>query len=154
MKYILVKPQESCGICGYIWQTIRAIYHNPGKQYYIDFSNSLYKDYGIAKENVWDYYFQQPHMLTLPPLNQIEKQVGIIMNEESEFRDVFMKNPTRELVDQKRKEFSRVISKYIKLLPKIQNKINTFVNTHFAGKRVLGVHLRGFLFTKDKKYGC
>lgn len=141
-NYILIKPQENCGMCGYIWQTIRAIYHNPNKKYYIDFSNSIYRPAGTT-DNVWDYYFQQPHINTKPSPEQIEKEVGIIFDQHSEFvwRDI--KPNTPEEIQRRRNEFGSIIKTYCKLQPTVQQKIDTFVKENFEGKRVLSVHFRG-----------
>jgi hypothetical protein len=141
-KYILIKPQENCGMCGYIWQTIRAIYHNPNKKYYIDFTNSIYRPTGTS-DNVWDYFFQQPHTNIKPSSEQIEKEVGIIFDQHSEFiwRDI--KPNTPEEIQRRRNEFATIIASYCILLPELQQKIDTFVKENFEGKKVLGVHFRG-----------
>jgi hypothetical protein len=141
-KYILIKPQDNCGMCGYIWQVIRGIYHNPDKKYYIDFSNSIYRP-ANTNDNVWDYFFQQPHTNHKPNTDHIEKEVGIIFDQHSEFiwRDI--KPNTPEEIQKRRNEFSKIISFYCKPQPQLQEKIDKFVKENFEGKRVLGVHFRG-----------
>jgi hypothetical protein len=140
-KYILIKPQENCGLCGHIWQTIRAMYHNPNQKYYVDFGNCIYKSYD--NENLWDSFFYQPHTDTKPSSDEIEKQVGIIFDAESDFvwRDI--KPNTPEEIQRRRDIFADIISKYFKLKPEVQEKIDNFVKSNFEGKRVLGVHFRG-----------
>ncbi len=140
-KYVLIKPQENCGMCGYIWQTIRAMYHNPNKKYYIDFANSIYKSNN--KDNVWDYFFQQPHTATRPIPQEIEKEVGIIFDQESEFIWREIRPNTTEEIQKRRNVFGDIIQKYIKLQPNIQQKVDSFVETNFKNKRILGIHLRG-----------
>jgi hypothetical protein len=139
-KYIIIDPQGYCGMCGYLWQTIRAIYHNPNKLYYIDFSTSIYK---TKNENVWDYFFEQPHTTNKPLPDQIEKKVGIIFDQESEFVWRNIQPNTIEEIQKRRHAFSEIIKKYMVLKPDIQNKIDNFVNKNFKNKKILGVHFRG-----------
>ena len=146
MKYTIIKNDGSCGLCGYVWQVLRAIWHNPDKSYYIDFSNNCqYQDSSItATQNVWEYYFRQPHVDTYPAIENIEKVINVIIeDEDSEFRDVFMKSPTAEHIESVRYKYSAIIDKYIILQPHVEEKINNFVASNFTGKRVLGVHFRG-----------
>lgn len=139
-KYILVKPTDNCGMCGYIWQSIRAMFHNPDKKYYIDFENSIYK---ASDDNVWDLFFEQPHTNEKPTKEQIEKEVGIIFDQESEFVWMETKPNTPEEIQMRRDKFCSVIEKNIKLKPHVQTKVDDFVEQNFKGKKVLGVHLRG-----------
>lgn len=140
-KYIIVKPQENCGMCGYIWQTIRAIYHNPNKKYYIDFANSIYKS--SNNDNMWDYFFKQPHIQTKPAPNEVEKEVGIIFDQASEFVWREIKPNTPEEIQKRRNKFGEIIKKYLQLQPHVQDKVDSFVDKHFKNKRVLGAHFRG-----------
>ena len=140
-KYIIVKPQENCGMCGYIWQTIRAIYHNPNRKYYIDFENSIYKS--RTNDNIWDYFFCQPHTNTKPDVENIDKEVGIIFDAESEFVWEAIKPNTTEEIQKRRFIFSEIINKYCVLQPQIKSKVDLFVEKNFKNKKVLGVHFRG-----------
>jgi hypothetical protein len=138
--FIIVRPEENYGMCGYIWQTIRAIYHNPGKKYYIDFSNSIYR---VGNDNVWDWFYEQPYSNLIPAPSDVEKVVGIIFDQQSEFVSPNI-CPNNEQEIQKRREiFSNIISKYIHLKPEMQQKVDSFVQKNYLGKRVLGLHLRG-----------
>jgi len=140
MKYTLIKPENNCGMCGYIWQTLRGIYQNPDKQYYIDFDNCIYK---TNDENVWEYCFEQPHTTVKPDSVNIEKTVGILFDQESEFIHEHIIPQTEEAVQKRRLEFSNIIKQYFKLKPHIQERIDTFIEENFKDKRVLGVHFRG-----------
>lgn len=146
MNYVIIKNSGSCGIAGYIWQVLRAIWHNPNYRYYIDFTQGCqYQDSKVTHtSNVWEYYFQQPHTTTYPSSSEIKLIVDAVIDvPESEFRDVYMANPTEEFINTRRKEFNDIIKTYLKLQPHLENRINNFVRDHFEGKRVLGVHLRG-----------
>lgn len=143
MKFIKIKPEGGCGICGYIWQVLRAIYHNPSKKYYIDFETCIYKDSSVSENNVWNYYFKQPHVDVSPDPTEIEKTVGIIDEEVSEFRFNYLKNPTLEVIRDIRLKYNDIIKKYIVLQPDLQKKIDNYVEENFKGKKVLGLHLRG-----------
>lgn len=139
-EYTLIKPEQNCGMCGYIWQTIRAIYQNPNEKYYIDFTNSIYK---TNNDNIWNYFFYQPHSIRMPETNEIKKQVGIIFDQQSEFIYDLIVPKTEEEIRKRRYEFSKIINKYLKLKPHVQYKIDTFVKNNFENKKILGVHFRG-----------
>lgn len=143
MKFINIKPEGGCGICGYIWQVLRAIYHNPNKKYYIDFETCIYKDASREEKNVWEYYFLQPHTSLKPVDEDIEKTVGIIDEEVSEFRFNYLKNPNEETIKNIRLTYNNIINNYITLQPHVDKKIKDFVKDNFEGKKILGLHLRG-----------
>lgn len=142
MKYTVIKPQHNCGICGYIWQTIRAIYHNPNEKYYIDFSNSMYQ-LNRGTINIWDWFFEQPHTSTHPSADEIEKEVGIYFDQESEFIDIHTIPNTSEEVARRRKMFQNIIDKYIVLKSDLQSKVDDFYESNMKGYKVLGAHFRG-----------
>lgn len=146
MKYTVIQNNGVCGICGYIWQTLRAMWHYPDSKYYVDFSkNCQYADSSVkTTDNVWEYYFEQPHIQTRPPVEEISTTIDKIIDvPESEFRDVFMKNASHEYISRRRLEYGNIIAKYLKLKPHIEEKVSNFVSTYFKGKKVLGVHFRG-----------
>jgi hypothetical protein len=145
-KITLLHPiQPDSGMFAFIWQTIRGIYHFPNDMFYILFGKeSCYYDtdynYLNNKINVWDYYFEQPHLALMPPIENIDKEVGLLFDEFSEFRDIYL---TKETYDQRRIEYNNIINKYIKLLPHVKDKINNFYVKNFKDKKVLGIHCRG-----------
>jgi hypothetical protein len=141
-KYTIIKPEQNCGFCGYIWQVIRGIYQNPGKDYYIDFSNSIYRPFG-TDNNIWDYFFEQPSTKSKPTEEETEKVVGILFDQASEFVWQNIQPNTNEEIQKRRNEFSAIISNYLKLTENVKNKIETFAEENFKHKKVLGVHLRG-----------
>lgn len=146
MKYVVIKNSGFCGIAGYVWQVLRAMWHNPDSLYYIDFTeNCQYQDAAVTyTSNVWEYYFKQPHVESLPDPAEVKLTINhVIHDAESEFRDIFMANPTKENIDGVRQKFNSIIKRYVKLQPHLETKINDFVRDNFQGKRVLGVHLRG-----------
>lgn len=131
------------GLFAFIWQTIRGVYHNPDKPYYFYFGpECCYYDGNLAGfNNAWDYYFEQPHT-SVVPLN-IEKEVGLIFDFESEFREGEEFNLVGEEYNKRRFVFHDIIQKYYKLKPYLTEKIDAYYNTHFQNKRVLGIHFRG-----------
>lgn len=139
-KYIVIRPDEYCGMFGCVWQVIRAIYHNPDKLYYINFYDSIYN---ARNDNVFDYFFYQPHIDRFPFNEEIEKIVGHINSPDSEFVWSEIKPNNKEEIQKRRLMFNSIINRYIKLKPSIQEKIDSFVQNNFAGKKILGVHLRG-----------
>jgi len=143
-SYILLHPtQPNSGLFAFLWQTIRGIYHNPNKQYYFYFGEeSCYYDRNVSGfNNAWDYYFEQPHTTTLP--NNIEKEVGLIFDAESEFREGEEFDLDTVEYNKRRFVFNQIIEKYYKLKPSLEQKIQEFYNKHMFGKKVLGLHCRG-----------
>lgn len=145
-NYILINPVHGgAGFFSYIWESLRAVYHNPNKHYYFYFGpESSYYDTSVTGfNNVWDYYFEQPHSSTFPS-NNIEKYIRTIINEqESEYREGEEFNLDFDAYNKQRFVYNEIINKYYKLKPEIQQKIESFYSTHFVNKRVLGIHCRG-----------
>ena len=75
--YRIIKPEiPFVGLCGYWWQVLRAIYKYPNDKYYIFVGNPN------GGENVWDFYYKQPHINICPQLNEILAETGIIFDED------------------------------------------------------------------------
>ena len=127
-KIILINPTSPCGMCGYIWQVIRAMYHFPNNKYYILLEKEcmFYDDSIEHTKNVWEYYFEQPHISNLPNQEAIIKKIGLLQDEFSEFRDCYFKKPTRELIQMRRNEYHKIIEKNLILKSTIKQKINLF----------------------------
>ena len=142
MKYTIIKPEHECGICGYIWQALRGIYHHPNEVYYFDFSNSQYQ-IPPGTINIWDYYFEQPFTSTKPQPSDIKQTVGIIFNPESNFIHEEIIPQTLENIQARRQAFNKLYNQYFKLKKEVQDKVDNFYNEHMIGKKVLGVHFRG-----------
>jgi hypothetical protein len=140
-KYLILKPEHYCGMFGCIWQVIRGIYHNPNKLYYIDFKDSIYNT--TIDGNVWDLFFNQPHIDHFPTSSKIENFVGHISDQASNFIWTETIPYTPEKIQNRRHIFNYIINNYIKLKPKILNKIDNFVEQEFKNKNILGIHLRG-----------
>lgn len=144
--YRLLHPtQHNSGMFAFIWQAIRGMYHYPSDQYYVEFGREscyfdeeMYTTQGI--ENVWDYYFEQPHVNEKPATKSILSEIGLLHDDFSEFRDIYL---TPQVYEDRRSEYSQLVSKHIRLLPHVSGKVDMFYKTHFEGKRVLGVHCRG-----------
>lgn len=143
MQYIRLRPEGGCGICGYIWQVLRGIYHQSNEKFYIDFDTCIYKDSERQESNVWDYYFEQPDFKSDPGIENAKEIVGIIDVPESEFRFNYLHNPTEETIQKIRDNYSKIISRYLIPREDIKAEINGFIENNFKGKRVLGIHLRG-----------
>jgi hypothetical protein len=145
-NYILLHPtQPNSGLFAFIWQTIRGIYHNPNKQYYFYFGTECcYYDDSLpaVNNNVWDYYFDQPHSPTFP-LN-IEKEVGILNDFESEFREG-LEDFGLDFTEYNKRRFifNKIINKYYKLNSHMDAKVQDFYNNYFVNKKILGIHCRG-----------
>lgn len=144
--YRLLHPtQPNSGMFAFIWQTIRAMYHYPNERYYVwfgrescYFDEQMYEEQGV--DNVWDYYFEQPHIQHFPSQEEISSEVGILHDEFSEFRDLYLDTDT---YDKRRIEYSDIIQKHVRLLPHVSEKILSYQKENFSGNKILGVHCRG-----------
>lgn len=143
-NYIFIHPTLPVGLCGCIWQVIRAMYHYQNQKYYILLDNKcIYYDYNISyTQNVWEYYFEQPHTNAVPSKEEIIKEVGLLQDEFSEFRDNYMKSPTKDFICKRRSEYNKIINQNLKLKSHVLDKINFYYETYFKNKKVLGIHCR------------
>lgn len=143
-KFIYIHPTSSCGMCGYIWQVMRAMYHFPNEKYYIHLGyECMFYDKTIKyTENVWEYYFKQPHINEFPSKENIIKEVGLLQDEFSEFRDCYIKNPTKDLIYERRIKYHEIMRKNVILKESIQEKVDNIYKSYFEGKKVLGIHCR------------
>jgi len=137
--------QPNSGMFAFIWQTLRGMYHYPTDKYYVHFGReSCYFDEEMLQtqgiDNVWDYYFEQPHIDTLPIPSEITSEVGLLFDQFSEFRDVYT---TSEEYRVRREEYGHIVKKHIRLLPHMTTKVKDFYEANFKNKRVLGIHCRG-----------
>lgn len=144
-SYILLHPtQINSGLFAFIWQSIRGIYHNPDKKYYIYFGpECCYFDDSITGfNNVWEYYFEQPHSNYYP--STIEKTVGLIHDFESEFREGFEEFGLNfDEYNKRRFTFNKIINKYFVLNTFMKQKIQNYYDVNFTNKKILGIHCRG-----------
>lgn len=83
--------------------------------------------------NVWEYYFEPVSHLSYVPGDVVHD--GYYMDKISFLYYWFEKNH-RELAHY-------LISKYIRIKPIVQSKIDTFYKEKMAGKKTIGIHLRG-----------
>jgi hypothetical protein len=140
-KFIIIKPEEFCGMGGCLWQVIRAILHHPNQKYYIDFTDSIYKV--NPDDNIWNYFFEQPHSVNYPTQDNILKGVGLINSQTTEYiwRDILPQ--TFEEIHNRRIMFNSIIKQYFVLNTNIKIKIDNFVKENFTNLKILGLHFRG-----------
>jgi hypothetical protein len=104
------------------------------------------KKYNGAK-NPWEYYFLPVSNLSYNKRDKINNQCAA-----PDGSTIFPSGPIWLLTQTQRMWVNEaLIEKYIKLHPSIQQKINDFYQTHFEGKKTVGIHLRGTdKFTEEK----
>jgi hypothetical protein len=140
-KYRILKPVHlGAGMFSYIWVVLQSIYEHPNEKYYIDWTKfTPYYDPETIKhtDNVWEYYFEQPDIKTIPPYDEIIA-VGIWNGGESGYCHLC------DISEQKRLKYAEIINQYVKPLPHISQKLQSFEDKHsLKTQRVLGVHCRG-----------
>jgi len=117
----------------------------PNNKYFVQHGKqSCYYDKALEDlqgvDNVWEYYFEQPHTPQLPSPSDIVATVGMSHDNASEYRDVYL---TPQDYVRKREEYNFIIKQHVRLLPHVLEKVNTFYDENFKGKSVVGLHCRG-----------
>lgn len=97
-----------------------------------------------SSTNVWQYYFIQPSYSSF-----INKDIRKNYNAPDDSYTILRHDSCSSFQNSKelRKNVHRIIQKYIKLKPQLSRKIDNFYAKHMAGKKIIGIHLRG----TDKK---
>lgn len=104
---------------------------------YWDKNSLYYIDEGFnGNNNVWEYYFE--------PISHLAYEAGDLVHNTYTFRRSESYDFHFSSIEQKIRESAyQLISKYIKLKPYVQNKIDTFYEQHMIGKKTIGIHFRG-----------
>lgn len=149
--YRIINPtQHSSGMFAFIWHVLRAMYTFPEDKYYVKFGREccyfdeeMYQQQGI--DNVWDYYFEQPHTDEEPSQEQVLSTVGLLHDIESEYRNVISGETPLTMSEyiERRKRYGAILQKHIRLLPHILEKIDNYKEIYFKDKSILGLHCRG-----------
>lgn len=95
--------------------------------------NSKYSDPNAKNANTWEYYFE--------PVSDITYEEGDPISREYWVKNVYCINGGNYL--NHRFIIHNLIKKYIRIKPEVQEKINSFFKEKMAGKRTIGIHLRG-----------
>ena len=139
-RYRVLKPSHyPAGIFSYIWVCLQSMYTFPNDLYYVDMKQfSTYYDTSVAiTDNVWEYYFEQPHTPMYPKDSEIIA-MGIWNNHPSGYCD--LSNVTSE----KKQIYCEIIKKNVRPLSHISGKVKSYLVKHnWKSKKVLGVHCRG-----------
>ncbi len=105
--------------------------------------NSCFYDpagYNGHKTNAWEYYFEQvssgSYKENDPQWQGFRDLEGKGM---SLIKDLGEKYNTKE----SRTEINNVIQKYIKIKPAVLQKVESFYRKYMAGKKTIGIHIRG-----------
>jgi len=108
------------------------------------------KGYNGAK-NPWEYYFEPVSSATYDP-----KEAGVEVWSEGHAPDgshlflSFLRE--KEAFHNEAREKARdAITKYVKIKPSIQQKIDDFYSKNMAGKYTIGIHLRGTDISQNAK---
>ena len=120
-KYRVLKPAHHAGIFSYVWVILQSMYTFPNDLYYVDMRKfSTYYDPSIARtDNVWEYFFEQPHTKECPTPEDII-DMGIWNDNPSGYCE--LSNVTQE----KKDIYHSLIQTNLRLLPHIKEKIEQF----------------------------
>lgn len=86
-------------------------------------------------DNVWEYYFEPVSAARATEKDWFYGRY--FAPDSSGLKDVCHD------FDKHKYAYHSIITKYIRLKPQVRSKIERFVQEHFAGKKVIGIHLRG-----------
>lgn len=119
------------------------------------YNNQYFKDGRIYKDNVWEYFFEQPGGLALEniPINSeviISKNVQFPDNSITIFNEDIPINNLASDVVMKKKE---IYKKLLKFNGEIQKYLDTNTSKILRGDDVLGILCRGTDYTKRRSYG-
>lgn len=92
--------------------------------------------------NAWEYYFEPVSHATCEPGELLPERQSLLTPDNFHYFTAFLQKP--ELFHSKLKfQAHETVKKYIKIKPSIQSKIDAFYTEHMAGKKNVGIHLRG-----------
>lgn len=132
--FILEGKVAQSGMFSVFLMAIGALdYHekHPGSGILIDLDSGLYHDATVGS-NWWNYYFEP---IAIYPTDQWE-------NYKFNLREV-VALAYDSLFEMSRKRGSELVKKYVKVRPEILSEMDTFINTYFSEKYVIGIHYRG-----------
>lgn len=105
-------------------------------------SDSLYyqREGYNGSHNVWEYYFEPLSSLCYEPGDEIWKT--LVAPDGFHLFSSFLKEPDRF---NKTLKFQahEIVKKYIKIKPSIQAQIDAYYEQNMAGRKTVGIHLRG-----------
>jgi hypothetical protein len=134
---ILSPRWAPAGLFSYVWGCLQSMYLFPDDQFIVDMRKfSTYYDPSIAHTcNVWEYYWEQP------PITRSDDDtflIGLWNEGDSGYSDIEI------ITDEKKQRYNKLIATNLRLLPHIQEKIDSFMSINdWKSKKVLGVHCRG-----------
>lgn len=130
--YILNDPTDA-GMFAVLNTVLGALYFYERDQstgFQVDFNTGRYLDTNTGP-NWWDYFFD--------PI--------FLGDDQNAFRHYFSLDETVSLYQKgamaSKFDNCKMIQKYFRLKPEIENEVNEFVATHFNGYYVIGIHHRG-----------
>jgi len=86
--------------------------------------------------NAWEYYFEPVASINYPPPFKIRLKFTPYVPDVIKFS-------VDHLYDYSRQEAFEIISKYIRIKPNIQEKIDHFYTHNIASRKTIGIHIRG-----------
>ncbi len=153
----IVRRDDKCGLGSFIVTNIRMIKEAIDKEWIpvIDmknYRNAYQSDDEIGKENVWEYYFEQPDMKV--GLKEAYQCRNVILSDvripkeqgdKPGFNIKFLNN--ENLME----EYRKIVSRYVRLNEKTKIYIDKIFDDCFdKSDRILGVVVRGTDYTTQK----
>ena len=98
--------------------------------------------------NPWEYYFEPVSSTTYKEIQGKKSTVSVVgydpIGGQAIPRTMCRKRGYKKSISREyRQSIKRIIDKYITVKPIIMNKIDSFCLENFAGKKTIGIHLRG-----------
>lgn len=138
-------PNGRCNIVGFFSAFLAVINniawakkHNRIPLVYWDDYSLYYQPEGYnGATNVWEYYFEPISDIAYDPTHDPTPYYEYGAPDGTGFV------PFKPLKQQEKEEMHAIIRDYIRIKKPIQKKIDAFYDAHMAGKKVIGIHLRG-----------
>lgn len=111
-------------------------YEKTGVPIYVDWSGAGNYADANRKVNVFENYFEQPHIQNLPARFEVVEQTDA-----TQIVTRFLNSRIYSFDPQVRKKAARLAATYIKVLPKLTDIVKTFCR-RMDSENVLGIHIR------------
>ena len=140
-NYVVVPGPRHAGLFSYVLQALHvlSLADKTGDKVYIKYDKDmLYLDPKLGG-NVWDYYFHQPFNFTKEEILENGKEEVIFIDNEDAINFHAIPRPSEEEINTARD----LCKKYLKVKPHILDKVQSFIDNNFNGKKYFSIHRRG-----------
>lgn len=151
--YVVRRFGGNAGLFSYVTSNLGEIKYAIGKGWepIVDMQNIpslLMETDKLRKANAWEYYFEQPYNIGL---DRISKARNVVLGNAIKLKNF----PGHSIIDNQEelKMWRKIASKYLRIRPELEERINQYIEKHFEQDKVLGVLCRGTDYVQSKPKG-